>query len=89
MGLIKCETHGMTGIVLTCDHLSREIQGGIKLKKVITVSHEEFETFVLRYCSVCAAAYDFPLEDSKLPDEKFDSMQVSPSCYECFQELNN
>lgn len=92
MGRIICKTHGETGIVLTCSHLSRDIQNGVKFNKVITASHEEFENFVLRYCPDCAAEYDFPMEDSELPDGKFDSMQeknFSPSCYECFKELNN
>ncbi|HZH39085.1 MAG TPA: hypothetical protein VEX17_03375 [Bacillales bacterium] len=95
MGRIKCKTHGITGMVLACDHLRQDILDKIKFKKVITVvfSDEELgKTFVLRYCPDCAVEHDFPIEDTEMPDENFNSMyekNFSPNCYKCFQELIN
>ena len=93
MGRIICKTHGETGIVLTCSHLSQDIQDRVKFRKVITASDKEFgEAFVSRYCPDCAAEYNFPTEDSEMPGEKFDSTvekNFSPNCYDCFKELDN
>lgn len=98
MARFNCKTHGRTGMVFTCDHFRRDIKDRVKFKKVITAVFldeefgKEFEkTFALTYCPDCAAEYDFPIEDSELPDEKFDSMyekNFSGNYYECFKELN-
>ena len=95
MGKIICEKHGEQGIVLTCEHVRREILTGTPtIEYVVTATHEigaisnETVSICVGYCNKCAKEYGLAIVDGTLLDSASElSDRTEPVCSRCFEVL--
>lgn len=93
MGLIKCESHGLTSIIFACSHIYKNINSPKELTEIIVSKLvlggflDNEISFTYAYCIICAEKYSLPYEGKILSEELVDEEEFDPVCGMCFTEF--